>query len=211
MVGVAAGKSQVLVKELEGVGEGQEHTDGDGGHHIGDFHLDQGLPAGGAVDPGGLNQRAGDGLKTCNVNDHHVTDLLPAHQNNHAPVAGLVVQSQQRLSGNAQHAVDEDVPDVAQHDAADEVGHEVDGTEHIGALDTLGQSQSHGKGQHIDEDGGHHREGCRKAQGSPELGILKYLHIVADSHPGCLVDGGELAEGQVQPLAEGNDEADDKG
>ena len=59
--GLTGCEGQVLVKKLKAVGQGQEHADGDGGHHIGDGHLEQGLHAGGAVDAGGLDQLLGQG------------------------------------------------------------------------------------------------------------------------------------------------------
>ena len=40
--------------------------------------------------------------------------------------------------------------------------------------------------------------------------ILKDLDVVADTDPACLVDGGELAEGQIKSLKEGNNEANHK-
>ena len=73
-VGQTAGQCQVLVEQLEAVGQGQEGTDGDGGHDVGDGDL----PAVGAVDLGGFHHVFGNCLEAGDVNDHHITDLLPA-------------------------------------------------------------------------------------------------------------------------------------
>ena len=198
MVGLAAGEGQVLVEELEGIGQGQEQANGDGGHHVGNLDLEEDLAGGGAVDPGGFDVIRGNGLQARDIDDHHIADLLPAHQDDHAPVARGGVQGQQGLARQTQNTVDQDVPDVAQHDAADEVGHEVDGTEDIGTQDPPGQGQGHGEGQHIDEDGGYHREAGGEGQGGPELGVLEHLDVVPQTHPLGLVDGGELAEQFLQ-------------
>src|SRR5699024_7063173 len=151
------GQGHVLVKQLEAVGQRQEGADGDAGHDQGHLDLEQDLAAGGAVDLGGLDQVAGDALEAGHVNDHHVADLLPTHQDDQADEAVALVQGQQGLAQVGEHAVEQDLPDVAQQDAADQVGHEVDGAEQVGAPDAPGQGQGDGKGKHVDEDGGQHR------------------------------------------------------
>ena len=87
-----------------------------------DLDLEQDLPAGGTVDLGGLDQVAGDALQAGHIDDHHVADLLPAHQDDQADEAVALVQSQQGLAQVGEHAVEQDLPDVAQQDAADQVG-----------------------------------------------------------------------------------------
>ena len=211
VVGCAAGQCQVLVKELEGVGQGQEGADGDGGHHIGNLNSEQNLVGGSAVNPGSLDVVRGDGLQTGDVNNHHIANLLPAHQHNHAPETGGDVQRQQRLCQQTQHTVEQDVPDVAQDDAANQVGHEENGAEDVGALDVVGQRQGNGKGKHVNQHRGEHGKKSGKAQGGEELGVLEHLDIVGSANPDRLIDGGEFAERQVQALAEGDDKADNKG
>lgn len=63
----AAGKGQVLIKQLEAVGQGQEDADGEGAHHIGDGDLPQQLPAVGAVDAGGLQHILRNGLQSGDI------------------------------------------------------------------------------------------------------------------------------------------------
>ncbi len=96
-----------------------------------------------------------------------------------------------------QQAVQQDLPDVAQQDAADQVGHKVHGTEQVGALDAAGQHQRNGKGAHIDEHSAHHGKDRRKAEGVQEGGILKYCSVVLDAYKGGLGNGSEPLEGQI--------------
>ena len=64
----------------------------------------------------------------------------------------------------------------------DQVGHKVDGTEDVGALDAAGQHDCNGKGADVDEHGGDHGERCRKTEGMQEGGILEHGKIVLDAH-----------------------------
>src|SRR5699024_4765554 len=164
-----------------------------------------------AVDLGGLDQVAGDALEAGHINDHHVADLLPAHQDDQADEAVALVQGQQRLAQVGEHAVEQDLPDVAQQDAADQVGHEVDGAEQVGAPDAPGQGQRDGKGKHVDEDGGHHRKGGREPERMGKGGVLEHLDVVVKPHEGGLGHGGEPLEGKVDAPDEGPDKADDEG
>ena len=81
-----------------------------------------------------------------------------------------------------QHAVEQDLPDVAQQDAADQVGHEVDGTEDVGAADAAGEHQRNGKGADVDEHGGYYSERCGKAEGVAGL----------QSVPGDLIEAAKI-------------------
>jgi hypothetical protein len=40
--------------------------------------------------------------------------------------------------------------------------------------------------------------------------VAQGADVVGNPHPGGIVDGGEFAEGEVEPLREGDDEADDE-
>ena len=209
--GFACGQGDVLVEQLEAVGQGQEGADGHAGHDHGNLDLEQDLAVVGTVDLSGLDQVAGHALKASHIDDHHVADLLPAHQDDQTDKTGLGIQSKQGLLQVRQHTVEQDLPDVAQQDAADQVGHKEHGTENVGALDAAGQHQCNGKGAHVDEHGAHHGKGCRKAESVQEGGILKYREVVLDAHKGSLGHGGEPLEGKVNAPDKGPDEADDKG
>ena len=137
--------------------------------------------------------------------------LLPAHQNDQTDETGLGIQCQQGLLQVCQHAVEQDLPDVAQQDAADQVGHEEHGTEDVGALDAAGQHQCNGKSTHIDKYSAYHGKRRRKAKGVQKGGILKYREVVLDAYKGGLGNGSEPLEGQVNAPDKGPDEADDKG
>ena len=79
----------MLVEQLEAIGERQEGADGDRRHDIGNDHLEERLPLGGPVDLGRLDHVLGHRLESGDVDDHHVADLLPAHQDDQAPEAVL--------------------------------------------------------------------------------------------------------------------------
>ena len=173
----AAGQREVLVKELERVGQRQERTDRDGRHDHRQFDLEERLRAGRAVDGGGFQQIAGHVLQARDVDDHHIADLLPAHQDDEAPEAVPRVQRKQRLAQVGQNAVEQNLPDIAQHDAADQVRQEEDGAESVGAVHTAGEKQRDGKGQHVDQQGGH--DGERRCE--PERmgeGVIRPNHCV---------------------------------
>ena len=208
--GLACGQGHVLVEQLEAVGQGQEGADGHAGHDHGDLDLEQDLAVVGTVDLSGFDQVAGHALQASHIDDHHVADLLPAHQDDQTDETGLGIQRQQGLLQVCQHAVEQDLPDVAQQDAADQVGHKVDGTEDVGALDAAGQHDCNGKGADIDEHGGDHSERCRKAESVQEGGILEHGNIVLDTHKGGLAHGGEALEGKEDAPDKGPDKADDE-
>ncbi len=86
--GLACRQRQVLVEQLEAVGQRQEGADGDEGMTMGMLIFRQ-APRVGTVDLGGLDQVAGNALQAGDVDDHHVTDLLPAHQDDQPDEAGL--------------------------------------------------------------------------------------------------------------------------
>ena len=206
----ACGQSNVLVEQLKAVGQGQEGADGHAGHNHGNFDLEQDLAVIGTVDLGGFDQVAGHALQAGNVNDHHVADLLPAHQDDQTDETGLGIQRQQRFLQVGQHTVEQDLPDVAQQDAADQVGHEVDGTEDVGAADAAGEHQRNGKGADVDEHGGYYSERRGKAEGVQEGGILKYAEVVLNAHKGGLAHSGEPLERKVNTPDKGPDKADDE-
>ena len=120
-----------------------------------------------------------------------------AHQDDEPPVAGRRVELQQRLFDQRQHAVDEDLPDVAQPDAADEIRHKEHGAEYIGALDAPREQQRDGKGQHVDENGGHGCEAQCEPERAAERGVRKRFDIIGNAHPSGVAHRGEFAEGEI--------------
>ena len=128
----------------------EQGAGGDGGHHVGDDDPEQRLAAAGAVDLSRLQHISGYGLKSGNVNDHHVADLLPGHQNDQTPEAVSGVGGE--VGGViAQNAVEDHAPNIAQHHAADQVGHEDLGANQVGAAHVLGQGIGDEDGHHIDQ------------------------------------------------------------
>ena len=161
---LTACQGQVLVEHLEAVGQGQEGADRDRRHDHGDLDLEQDLGGSRSVDLRGLDQVSGNIVEACDVDDHHISDLLPAEQDDHAPEAVEGGQGQQRLSPLGQQAVQERLPDIAKDDAADQVGHEKDRAEDVSPLQSPGQRQRDGKSQDIDQNTG--QEGEQNRQGA---------------------------------------------
>ena len=54
--------------------------------------------------------------------------------------------------GRGQDAVEDALPDVAQHDAADQVGHEKHAAVDIGPWNFAREGVGHGEGQHVNQD-----------------------------------------------------------
>ncbi len=77
-------KGKVLVKSLKEL-VSVRSTDSDGRHDHRNDHMLQKLSFVRTIDLCSLDQFTRDILDSRNVNDHHITDLLPAHQDHKAP------------------------------------------------------------------------------------------------------------------------------
>lgn len=199
--GSAGGQRQVLVVQLKGIGQGQEGADGNGGHHIGNGNLPQRLPAVGAINACRLQHILRYALQPCHINDHHVTDLLPAHQYDQAPEAVFGLQYHAGAVFD-QNTIEDHAPDVAQHNTADEVRHKEYRAEQVGAADSSGQRIGNRKGDDIDEHQRNHGKQCRVPEGMAEALILESGDVVFDAHPCPVLGGLKIAEGKEKPLAE---------
>ena len=168
--------------------------------------MPEGLPAGSAVDLCGLEHILRDGLQTRDIDDHHIADLLPAHQYDEAPEAVFCFEHHSGIKV-AEDAVEDHEPDIAQDDAADQVRHKEDRPEDIRALDALRQDIGDGECQHIDDEQRHKREQRRVPERVQEAIVLENGLVVLQAHPspfaGCL----ELAERQKQALGKRIQEA----
>ena len=168
------------------------------------------LAAGGTVNLGSFQHIFGNRLQTGNVDDHHVTDLLPGNQNHQTPEAVGTVCSQ--ISAVVlQNAVKDHGPDITQNHAADQIGHKENSTEQIGAPHLLCQRIGNKEGNDIDQNDGDHRKCCGILECIHKACIAEYLHVVAQPHPLCVTGGIEVTEGQVNTLNERPYEADDEG
>ena len=107
----------------------------------------------------------------------------------------------------AQHAIDQNIPNITQNDTANQVGHEEHGTEYVGALDFSGQSQSQQECDDVDENSCNDNKFGGIAKGIQEGLIGDSLHIVGDTYPFCVINSDKGAEGQVQGLQERPDKA----
>ena len=178
----ATGKGEVLVEQLKAVGDGQEQADGDRRHQIGNLNLPERLPCRSAVNLGGLDVVRRNGLQTGDVDDHYVADLLPQGQDDKAPEASSGVKGDEVGADVGEQAVDQNLPNVTQHDAADQVGHKEDCTEDVGALERLaGERLGDGQGDHVDEY--RRQEGKRhgKEERRGKLRIVQCAHVVLDT------------------------------
>ena len=102
-------------------------------------------------------------MQAGNINDHHISDLLPAEKNDQTPEAKLAVQHDGRVI-MAQDAVEDHQPDIAQNDTTDEVRHEEDRPENIRALDAARQRIGNREGQHVDDQQRHDRKERREPE-----------------------------------------------
>ena len=207
---LAGGQGQVLVEELESVGQAQEGADRDGGHHVRDRHAEQGLGLCGAVDFCRLQHVFRHRLQSCDIDDHHIPDLLPAHQDDESPEAVFGLQ-QDRRAVAGQNAIEDHGPDIAQNNTADQVRHEEDRTVDIAAPDALRQGIGRRKAQDVDEHQAHDGKQRRVPEGVHKACILDGGDIVVKADPACLGDQLEFAEGKINALDKGPDEADTEG
>ena len=85
-----------------------------------------------AVDLGGLYELGRHVLEARDVDDHHVAHELPVHQHDQARQAQAPVVGD-GLAPVLEDGVEHGLPGVAQDQTANEVGHEEDGPEEVGA------------------------------------------------------------------------------
>ena len=149
-------------------------------------------------------------MQASDIDDHHIADLLPAQYDHKAPEAVPGTDFQRQVIPG-QDSVEDQLPDIAQDDAADEVGHEKRGAEDVGAGDVLGQHHGHREGNDVDEHHRHHGECGGEEERVEKLRVLKRLDKVGKTHELGVRHCAEVTQRQIQPHDEGDDEADDKG
>ena len=172
--------------------------------------MPQRFPGGSAVDLGGLDDVLRHALDPGDVYDHHVADLLPRHQDHQAPEAELRFQHKGGVEVD-QDALEDGGPDVAQHDAADQVRHEEHGAEHVGALDAPGEGIGHREGEHVDHHKADQREYRGVPEGVPEALVGENVFIVGKARPLPVTGELEFCEGEEQAFDEGVQEPDAEG
>ena len=109
-----------------------------------------------------------------------------------------------------QDAVENELPDVAQYDAADQIGHEEGGTENVGAWNVLGQDHGDRKGNDIDQNDSHDGKGGGKEERMEKFRVLEGLGKVGEAHELCVSDRAEVAQGQVEAHQKRDDKANDE-
>ena len=156
-----------------------------------------------------LGNEPTDCLQAGDINNHHIADLLPAHEDHKAPEAVLRLQKNGGII-TGENTVKDHGPHIAQHDAADEVGHEEHRAEQAAALNALGEGIGCGKGQYIDENQRHQREQARIPEGMHKAGILQCLDIVPQADELRVRSRFKLTEGQIYTFTERIDKSDNK-
>ena len=119
-------------------------------------------------------------------------------------------RSKQRLAEVGQNAVEQNLPDIAQHDAADEVRHEKHRAVEVAALDALRERVGDGKGQYIDEHERHDGEQRCEPERVDKAHVLKCAAVVAKADKGRIACDLELAEGEIDTLTERVNKADEE-
>ena len=113
--------------------DGQKCADRNRRHDQWDGNVFKDLPRIRAIDLGCFDQFCRDTLDPRDINDHHITNHLPIHQNDQSPKT--VFGSESDINPELdQNPVDDQLPDIAKDDAADEVWHKKHGAENIGAF-----------------------------------------------------------------------------
>lgn len=197
---------QVLIVKFEAVCQRQEHADRDAWHYGRNDDLEQRCPAVCSVNGSRFQHVAGDVLDCSNVDDHHVSDVLPVHEDDKAPEAVFGI-GEQCLLEVCKNAVEDNLPDPAEDDASDEVRHEENCPERVCSGHILCKYQCQGEGQDVD---GYHSDDC-EAQREPE-GLCEIVvnrespDVVVQSDKACIRDCPELAEGEDEAPDHRNEE-----
>jgi len=172
-----------LVKHLERIGKGHKQGDGYGRHNQWNDDSSQCPHRARTVDFCRFKNVVGDILNTGNKDDHHVADELPVAQNDQAPESVFGIYRYGNAESFAQKAVDEKLPDIAKHDAADKVGHEDHGAEHIGSPVAPCQKKGKEERRNVDDDHRHHGKQSGETQGIDKVRIREGADIVTETNP----------------------------
>ena len=109
-----------------------------------------------------------------------------------------------------ENAVEQQHPDVAQNDAADQVRHEEHRTENVRSLDRLGEHVGDEERDHVDHDRGDDRQQCGEAQRVQEFLVLQCAGVVLKPYELGVGNRCELAKAQVDAHDEWNDESNNE-
>ena len=156
--------------------------------------MPQSLPAAGAVDFRGFVHILRHGLQSCDINNHHIADLLPCHHDDQTPEAIRRIGDQRLCCQTAQQCVKNQFPDIAQNDTADQVRHEKDGTEQVGAFELLRERVGQCEGDYIDNHDRHDGIQRGKFECVQESGVLERADVVLDSVPMVVHGGSEFTK-----------------
>ena len=152
----------------------------------------------------------GDGLKSRDINNHHIADKLPIGQHDEPPkaVGGIKgdIDAKRR-----EHAVDDELPNIAEYDTADEIGHKKHGAKEIRTA--LAPRQKKGKHKSDEVDGesadegklGGEKEGVQESTAARKRG-----HIIFEPDEACVSYRRKLGKGKIQPHQKGDEEGNDK-
>lgn len=96
-----------------------------------------------------------------------------------------------------QNAVQQQLPDIAQHDAADEVRHKEHRTEQFRTAHRLREHISDEECGDIDQYGGDDGEGQSEQQRMQEVGITECSDIIFQAYEFGIGDRGEFGEAEI--------------
>ena len=207
----SAGERQILVKHLKGICKGQKSANGHRRHHQRQLDAKQSLRSGCAVNGRRLQKIVRHILQRRNIDHHHIADQLPVGQRHQSPkaVGGLIGNIHPRP---VQHTVNEQIPNISQHNPADQIRHKEHAAKEIGAPQSPGKKQCQCKGKHIHCDDTHAGEQRRKPQRVEKAAVCsKGLHIVLQSYPRGVRHRPESGKGKPYPQYKGRRKGKEKG
>jgi len=179
----AVGQGQDDVELLEGIAQRQKQRDGEGRRDHRHDDLGQPLPPGGAVEAGGFEQIVRHILQRRVVDQHDVAGVLPGRRDGQRPDRQLRIDQEQvglepGRRERREDAVVDELPDVAQDDAADQVRKEESGAVDVAALELGGDQQRQAEGDDVHQHEVDDSEDQRDLRGIQEAGILEGVNVV---------------------------------
>lgn len=186
--GIARCQGKVLVEDFKAAGQGEKGTDRNRRHHRGKNNAFEANPAVCSVDLGRFDQVTVDRLDSGDVDHHHISDILPVRQGNEPPEPVFCIGDDRRIPWQ-EDSVDDEQPDPAENDSADEVRHEEDRPIDIRPFYPLSKQQSEEKRQDIDGDHGDNGESDVHPKRCDEIHIGEDSLIVAPSDKHAVGDG----------------------
>ena len=210
----AVGQGEVDVVHHEAPGGAQEDAGHERRAHQRDGDVPHRLARRAAVDERRLLEAGIHAHEAGDVDQHHVPRVLPDRHEDQAEDRALGRRQQRRHRGAGdaggdrdEGTVEDELPHVAQNDAADQVWDEEAGAEEVLAFDAAGHQEREQECHDVGDDDGDHRIDDRHPQRRPEIGIGDDRGVVVQPDE-RLVQGHAVpaGEGKVQAVEERHDD-----